>query len=368
MKFPSTLLLTSTLFTCLACTGQNYQENSAPLSNAQSAHVASSNADQIVMKHLSDLNTGQVLAQMPLPASWKINSNPGQNMPETTGPGGIEIRSFAGKTFTYSEDHYTNQMYQQSGQQVRQPAGVETIVKQDLITALEQQGYRYEKMYALPSLARVDKAYSDQLYAYGQQQKSFQVAGAEFTGKDGKKNLLIVRYFETYSMGLYLWGYNMQNLSAPVAVFESAKQTYLYGLENIQYNQATIASYNAKESGKLSSDDAAFQNRMRQNQANFEATQRAHVNSTNAINEAQMGVNRSQSESFNRSNQQVINGIREENTIYNAANGETYQIEGHSDTYWMNANGDVIPSDNSLFDPNIDPNTNATQWVKGQKK
>ncbi|HKK37963.1 MAG TPA: hypothetical protein VJ949_00930, partial [Cryomorphaceae bacterium] len=150
--------------------------------------------------------------------------------------------------------------------------------------------------------------------------------------------------------------------------FESAKQSYIYGLENIQHNPQVIAAYNAKESRQLSENDAAFQNRMRQNEANFQATQKAHVNSANAMSEAQMNTYRDQSESFNRSNQQITNGILEQNTIYNSANGETYQLEGHSETYWMNANGDYIPSDNSLYNPNLDPNTNSTEWVKGERR
>jgi len=320
------------------------------------------------MKTISNPQTGEVVAQMPLPSSWRINPNPGPQDPAATGPGGIEIRIFSGRSFTFSNDPYTNQIYQQSGKTIREPVGVETVIKQDLMAEAQQQGLRFEKMYPLPKLAQADKAYSDQLYTYGQQQKTFQVAGAEFTGKDGKKELVIVRYFETFGAGMYFWGYTLQNLSAPSSLFESAKQSYIYGLENIQHNPQVIAAYNAKESRQLSENDAAFQNRMRQNEANFQATQKAHVNSANAISEAQMNTYRDQSESFNRSNQQITNGILEQNTIYNSANGETYQLEGHSETYWMNANGDYIPSDNSLYNPNLDPNTNSTEWVKGERR
>jgi hypothetical protein len=244
-----------------------------------------------------------------LPSTWNINPNPGPQDPAATGPGGIEVRSFAGQTFTFSNDPYTNQIYQQSGQQVRQPAGIEAVIQQDLKKELEQHGLRFEKMYAMPTQAQLDKAYSDKLVTYGQQQQNFQVAGVEFAGLKGNKELLIVHYFETYAMGLAIWGFSIQGLSAPEAIFNSAKQTYIYALENIQHNPQAIAAHNAKESAKLSANDEAFQNRMRNNQANFEATQKAHVNGSNAINEAQMGIYRTQTESFNRSNQQITNGI-----------------------------------------------------------
>jgi len=368
MKTSASLLFSTILFASVACTAQNYNQGNYGNSGSQYSQSSSSSNSQVAMKTISDPQTGQVVAQMPLPPSWKINPNPGPQDPAATGPGGIEIRSFVGQSFTFSNDQYTNQMYQQSGQKVRQPVGIESAIKQDIIPEVQKIGLQFEKMYALPKLAQVDKAYSDQLYTYGQQQKSFQVAGAEFTGKDGKKELLIVHYYETYGMGMYFWGYTLQNLSAPQQSFESAKQTYIYALENIQHNPQAIAAYNAKESAKLSANDAAFQNRMRSNQANFEATQRAHVNSSNAINEAQMGIYKTQTESFNRSNQQITNGIREESTIYNSSNGETYQVEGQSDTYWMNANGEYIPTDNSLYNPNLDQNINSTEWVEGDPR
>jgi len=368
MKTSASLLFSALLFTSVACTGQNYNQNAYTNTRVQHLQSSSSSSEQIGVKTISNPQTGQVVAQMPLPASWKINPNPGPQDPAATGPGGIEIRTFSGQSFTFSNDPYTNQIYQQSGQKVRQPVGVEAVIQQDLMAEAHQQGLRFEKMYALPKLAQADKAYSDQLYTYGQQQKSFQVAGAEFTGKDGKKELVIVHYYETLGMGMYFWGYTLQNLSAPASVFESAKQSYLYGLENIQHNPQAIAAFNQKESSQLSANDAAFQNRMRNNQANFEATQRAHVNSSNAINEAQMGIYRTQTESFNRSNQQITNGILEENTMYNSANGETYQVEGHSNTYWMNANGDYIPTDNSLYNPNLDQNVNVMEWVEGERR
>jgi len=368
MKTFNSLFLASVLLASVACTGQNYNQTGYTDSGSQYSHTNTSNSGQVVMKTISNPQTGQVVAQMPLPTDWIINPNPGPKDPAATGPGGIEIRSYAGQMYSFSNDQYTNQIYQQSGQKVRQPVGIETLIKQDLIPDAQKQGYQFEKMYALPKLAQADKAYSDQLYTYGQQQQSFQVAGAEFTGKDGEKELLIVHYFETFSGGMYIWGYTIQNLSAPQQTFESAKQTYIYALENTQHNQQAIASYNAQESAKLSANDAAFQNRMRNNQRNFEATQRAHVNSSNAINDAQMSTYRTQSESFNRSNQQIVNGISEQSTMYNSTNGETYQVEGQSNTYWMNANGEYIPTDNSLYNPNLDQNVNSTDWVEGEQR
>lgn len=365
MKTSTSLLLTAIFFSSIGCTGQNDYQNGTSHSEAQFTQTSNSNADQVVMKNITNAQTGQVVAQMPLPISWKLNPNPGPQDAAATGPGGIEIRSYEGRFFTFSNDPYTNQVYQQSGQQVRPPVGIEAVIRQDLKQQLAPQGIQFERMYALPALAQIDRSYSDKLVTYGQQQKLFHVAGAEFTGLDGKKELLIVHYFENTSMGMTIWGYTLQNLSAPAAIFDTAKQTYLYALENLRHNPAAIAAYNANESAKLSANDAAFQNRMRSNQANFEATQRAHVNSTNAINDAQMSTYRTQTESFNRSNQQITNGIREESTMYNATNGQTYQVEGQSNTYWMNANGEYIPTDNSLYNPNLDTNTNATDWVEG---
>jgi hypothetical protein len=369
MKTVGLSILSVLIISTSSCSGQNYGDGYYNSSQPQYVQMAHESGERNVeMKNISDPNTGQVVAQMPLPASWKLNPNPTGEQPALTGPGGIEIRNFGAQSFAFSSDPYMNQMYEQNGQSVRQPVGIETVIREDIARSARQQGFKFERMYPLPKLTQADKAYSDQLLTYGQQQKSFDVAGVEFTGKDGNKELLIVHYYETFGMGLYYWGYYLQNLTAPASNFESAKQAYIYGLENIRHNPAAIAAFNSRESSKLNANDAAFQSRMRQNQASFEATQRAHVNSSNAINESQMSIYRSQSESFDRSNQRISNGILEENTIYNSSNGETYQIEGHSDTYWMNSNGEYIPSDNSLYNPNTDPNVNSTDWVEGERR
>jgi hypothetical protein len=56
------------------------------------------------MKTISNSQTGQVVAQLLLTVTWNINLKPGSQDPAATGPGGIEIRSFAGQIFTYSDD------------------------------------------------------------------------------------------------------------------------------------------------------------------------------------------------------------------------------------------------------------------------
>lgn len=349
MKFAS-YIIGLTLLTATSCNSQVNQ-------NQGQAYGSPTSSDQLIMKTVSD-QQGKAILQMPLPQSWNIQGN------AIVGPNNLEIKEYQGQSFVYTPDPYYAQAYAQAGKQIRQPAGLQAVVNQDIRNMGEKIGLTYEKAYPLPRLAQADRAYSNQLVSYGNPQKNFDVAGVEWS-KDGKKILVIVHYYEQNSQGLSFWGYYTKALECDAAYFEEAKKSYLYALENVQHNQARISAYNQRESAALQQRDAAFQTRMRSNNESFQATQRAYRESQNAINEAQMGIYRSQSESFDRGNQQITNTIHGENTLYNPTNGETYQTEGYYDNYWMNSDGQYIGTDDQFYDPNMDPNYDNTEWQQG---
>lgn len=357
MKF-AFFFFVAIFLTTVACNSQVSDERSSYASFASNGN----GNDRVVVHTVNDPKTGQPAYQIPLPSTWKVNASQGL----ITGPNGLEIRQYQGVTYTYTNDPYMQQAYAAAGNRMMAPIRAQGVLQQDLQARAGQMGLTFEKAYALPNLAQKDKEYSDQLVSYGNPQKYFEVLGTEWRHRDGQKVLILIHYFEQASMGLTVWGYHLKAMGVDPADFESCKSSYLYALENIRHNRASIDAYNQREGMALRQRDGAFQERMRSNQESFDATQRSYRESQEAINNAQMGIYRSQSESFDRGNQQIMNGIRKENTMYNPTNGENYQVEGYYDNYWMNSDGEYIGTDDQFYDPNMDPNLNNIEWQQGQ--
>lgn len=387
MKFPELFFITLISLGISSCTGQNNSNNSTEESpyfqnnknanpsgeaNNQTAtmmnkgsNLHTSNSSQssgkIVMHAIMDPKTKSPFSHIPLPANWKIQSTAATGSPSIVGPG-IEIYSYPYQTFMYSNDPMTQQAYQYAGQQMRQPAGIENVISQDLMQWAQGNGLQFKKQYGLPKVAQANKSYMDQLYTYGAQQNSFQAAGTEWIDNKGKKVLIVINYNENRSQGFVMWGYYVQLLKSDAAGFDEARDYYLNGLINTQYNQQHIQAYNQQEASKLQGSAAAHNQKMQNNQANFEAQQRLHRSTYDAVNKSSMDAYNNRMESMDRNQHNTINTIREENTVTNPSNGQQYQVEGHSNQYWMNSEGEYIPSNNSLYDPNLDPAVNGQSW------
>ncbi|SFP91874.1 hypothetical protein SAMN05216419_10336 [Nitrosomonas cryotolerans] len=318
--------------------------------------------DKIVMHTIMDSKTNQPFAQIPLPASWKINAHVQQNSPAITGPNGIEVYTYGYQSFVYSNDVYMQQSYQAAGQQMRRPVGVEGVLNQDVKKMAQQSGSKFIKQYPLSQIAQADKNYGDQLYSVGQSQTTYQAAASEWEDGKGNKAMIVVHYTENSGYGSVYWGYYIQVVGSKASDFENVKSTYLNALVNTRYNPQHIAAYNQREAAKSNQSWATHDQKMKNNQANFEAQQRAHQSSVDAWNKSSMDAYNSRSASQDRIQNQRINSINETQNVIDPNNGQSYQVEGYSNQYWMNGQGEYIPSDNSLYNPNLDENVNNQNW------
>lgn len=73
------------------------------------------------------------------------------------------------------------------------------------------------------------------------------------------------------------WYYWTSGLEANADYFETAKKQLLFALANTRYNLEPIMTFNGEEAQRVGQSWAAHNQRMAQNQANFEAQQRAFV-------------------------------------------------------------------------------------------
>jgi hypothetical protein len=93
--------------------------------------------EEIVMHPVLNPKTGAVSSYLPLPSKWKINSNATGNQPYLSGPGGIKASQYQGAQSIYVDDPYTRQAYQQAGQAMQAPVGLNYVVQNEL-TAIAQ--------------------------------------------------------------------------------------------------------------------------------------------------------------------------------------------------------------------------------------
>jgi hypothetical protein len=320
----------------------------------------------VVFQPIFDAKTNMVMAQIPLPSGWKIIKKTNPEQAGIVGPNGIKIYDFAGKMFTYSNDPYMQQIYQQSGQPMRRPPGIEGLIKEDLVPLAQENGLQYVRHYLLPELAAKDREYSARLYKSMPSQDSFKVLATEWKNGDGSPALLILHYRENLGQGTLFWSYYGNFLEAPAAQFKQAKKDLIYGLLNTRHNPKQIQAFNQMEAQKAQNSNAAHQRKMQNNQANFEASQRAITSSNDAVNKSIMDGWKNSNAASDRSHDRYMNTVREENTVYDAGSGQSYQVESGSNQYWMNNGGEYIPSNDTLYNPNMDPNVNQSDWQEAE--
>ena len=242
------------------------------------------NWEKLIAYELRDAN-GNLQSTIPMPSTWKINNSRQNGEPTITGPGGIMVKDYPLQMFNYPFDQNTQYIYNQSGQQVRDFPGVEQFIQQDLVPVCRNQGLTFIKYYELPEITRIDKWYSDQLYqAMPMDKKTFAI-GTDWQTSDGNPYFLLLHFSISTTEQLRMWSYYASGLEADKDIFEKAKKQLLFSLANTRFELEPIMAYNRSEAEKAGRSWAQFNARMAQNQANFEASQRAHINKTNSIND-----------------------------------------------------------------------------------
>jgi len=354
---------------CMACScnnGSNKQAgNSTDVSetaegneNGGSGSEKGSNGfwEKMVMHELKDQN-GAVAAIMPLPGSWQISATGA-----LTGPNGIKVTEFPGKTFMVNYNQSLQYAYQQGGQQMRSMPGIEQLIQEDFVPVAANNGLEFVKYYEIPEISQMDKWYSDQLYKAMPSRSEVLAYGTEWKTKDGNPYFLLIHLNVSTSDDMQYWYYRSSGLEAEPAHFETARKQYVFALSNMRYNIQPIIVYNEQEAQRVGRSWAAHNQRMAQNQANFEAQQRAHVNRSNAINDAIMSGWRERNAASDRNQERTIDGIYERANVVDPTTGQGYKVAAGANQYWMNSNGEYIGTQLQGYDPNLDKNMNEQKW------
>lgn len=317
--------------------------------------------EKLVMTELRDAK-GMVAAVVPFPSSWKImqaNSNGG---PSITGPNGIKVTDYPTRTFMDNYNPSLQYSYSQSGQQMRAMPGIEQLIQEDFVPVAANSGLQFVKYYEIPEISKMDKWYCDQLLKALPSRSDIAAFGTEWKTKDGNPYFLLIHLNVSTSDAMQYWYYRSSGLEADPEHFEAAKKQYIFSLSNMRYNLEPIMVYNREEAQRIGQSWAAHNQRMAQNQANFEAKQRAFVNKSNAINDAIMSGWRERNASSDRQQEQTIDGIYERSNVQDPETGQKYKVAAGANQYWMNSNGEYIGTQLQDYNPNLDKNMNEQKW------
>lgn len=333
---------------------------------AQRAQAAAPVAqhDPIEMKPVRDAKTGRTMSYIPLPKSWQqITDAYGNNGYD--GPNGIQVRTRPTEVYYFNMDPYVAQM---TGKQLANPIPLQTIFQQNIAPAIRQQGGTLIQQYPLQEVAQVNQQMIQSALSRSRLQ-SYQILASEWEQPSGHKSLILISHMIIHGQGSSSWGLGFTELEAPARSFEQAKKTYVFGISNVKADRNTAMAHAAdlnridrEGQQRMANSRAAHQARMRSNEAAFQATQRAHTSSSNDILDMGMQGYQDRAASQDRLRRKETNMIYEEYTVTNPWDNRSMQVESGYQKYYINAQGDVIGSNNPNFDPNVHNNYNHTEW------
>lgn len=369
MKFAPAIILPilCTFFSC----ENNAQETEYLYRAEAGAHQAQTMAPEarpqlLEMKSVRDSKTGRTICYQPLPTNWLSVTNE-YGIQGYNGPDGIQVNSLPSEIYYFNVDPY---IAQSSGKLVANPIPLQTIFQQNVAPNIQQQGGRLIKQYPLPKISDHTKRNLQSVLQRSRVQ-SYELLASEWMQPNGKKILLLISQSIVHSQGGSNWSLGITELEASASAFAQAKETYLFALANTQVDRNTAMAHAAdlnridrEGQQRMAASAAAHQAKMRSNEAAFQATQRAHLDASNTVSDISMQGYWNRSNTQDRMRQSEVNMIREENTMTNPWDNRSMQIQSGYQNYFINAQGDVIGSNNANFNPNVHQNYNHTQWRK----
>ncbi len=337
----------------------NQENQNRPMKKLANGGPARENG-KVEMKKIVNPKTGDLMAYIPLPANWSI-SNAG-----ITGPNGIIIKEYGAKMFDNAQ---------------RRPLSAQQILNQDLAPSIQQAGGKIVNTFPIPAIMKYDQNYSSKLYSSGDMQKTFDALGVDIVDPNGKPNFIIIRQGH-YNYGYGgSWYYMTHTLECQSSVYDEAKQALIFGISNVQSNPDQIAAYNRNEVMKSEQSWAAHNTKMRNNQASFDARNRAYTASSNAALDASMDAWRTNNEisdmsqatwrnanaSSDRMQDMEVNGIHEWENVYDPGNNTSYKVDSGYDRYFMNGQGEYFGTNDQFYHPGQDVNLNGT-WNEVKRR
>jgi hypothetical protein len=322
---------------------------------------------KLVMQPFHD-NKGQLMVEFPLPATWKIASSPKRGEPTIVGPNNVKVIDFPSQNFIHTRDPGLHRTYTQTGQRLRLAPSIPDLIQQDFVPWAAGQGLTFVKYYELPEIIKIDKWYNDQLYKAVPMETDVGAVGIEWKHNDtGHQFFMILHRITSQSAQMQTWHYYSSGLQADKEHFDTARKQLIFALANARYNLGQIANFNQAEAEKAGKSWAAHNQRLAQNQAAFEASQRVFVNRSTAAHDALMSGWKERNAASDVAHERFVDTITERQNVVNPTTGARFKVESGQNQYWMNPDGKYISANDPTYDPNLDKALNHHKWDELKK-
>ncbi len=359
------ILLIFSLILIVSCAEQKDNENYTFDSESYSendTHSKKGNPQKTKLYKIKSTQFNMLFGAMPIPSNWEVIDDKKENILFKSS-NGVKVYGERGARYFYSNNPEMNYYSKQNGTEIKAPKELKSVINEDIRPFLEANGLKYLGQFPLNQLAQKDEQFDKALFKSMPEQKSHECIATEWEDDKGNKSLGIIRYFKNYytTMGSMDWGYTLNAIEAPKALYEQAKNDYITALLQLQINPNWLQKNNQYYANQARQSNAQHQQRM----AAIRAQGQAAVNAGNTYS----SILDSNHESWKRRNGMVdaghsntINsGIWERNTMQDQS-GNQYQVEGHYDQVWKGTNDNYIGTNNTNWNPNIDNSTNGIDW------
>ncbi len=295
---------------------------------------------------IMDPKTGRPSGYVQLPSNWRLTEK------AWLGPGKTRVEFRKGGAF--------------SAQQ-RQINSVDQIIQQDLLPKLQQSGLRLDRIIDLPSIAQNNQKMFAQYWKAMPSQETHQVKGIEMTEPNkNEKGLIIVHLTISRSQYGSFSNYYSNVLVSDPRSYENDKKIVINALSTMQMDRQAIAAHNQREQQKSNASWSAHNQRMRQNQANFDSWQKTQQTYSDISDINHEGWKRRNAIS-DAGHDKTINGIWERDAAVNPYSGQQMNVESGYKYYYMNANGQYFGTNDEFYNPERDPRVNHQQWRRVQR-
>ncbi len=287
-----------------------------------------------------DPQSGMWISRMPLPEDWNATAE------GLGGPGGAQMKEVMGGTF--------------------EGGGVtmDQIIEGRLLPLLKQSGNRITRIEDQPQLARLNKEHQALYWTVTPTRTQHAVKSIEYEDDQGLKGLIIVHFTQMTSQFSALHQYYMHILESPAAQFASSKAVALHALANKQLNPEYLAVVNQREQQRAATSNQQFNQRQRQRQQQFDSWMATQRQTSSAALDSGMESWRRRQGMVDAGQERLVDSIGGNTQVVHPGTGESWKVEDGHNRYYMNNDGQYIPTDSYFYNPNMDPGMNNQEWTE----
>ncbi|WP_396636876.1 hypothetical protein [Maribacter sp. R77961] len=302
---------------------------------------------------------GKTIGTYPIPKNWKKGS--GDAWLESND--GVKVMNDVTNEFNYSHMPDYNQMMRENKQQVKPVKSLERFIKEDLVQMTQSQGIKLVNIQRTPAITKLNAERSKMWFKAMPEQMNFDSAIVDFVDAEGNPSFLLVTYYVGSSQYQKRWGYTISGVEAPRAIYQQAKQDFMYAVLNSKLNQQYVQQINMQNQQASQQSTAAHNSRMEQIR-NFGANNTKLFNARSAAFDSRHNSWRADQMASDRMHQKTINSINEVDT-WSDGSGGTFEVDGYYNKVYTNGIGEYMGTDDVNYDPNLDPSVNG-DWQEAE--